>query len=143
MAITAVLSNHFKFQLASGLVDFSADTFKIILMNTTFAFDKDADATLALITADQLATNYGYTQDDETLAGVAISEDDTDDRAEVTWNDVTFTASGGEIGPFGAACIIDTTTVDDTVVGCIDFGTDYTTANGSSFQLQDIELRLS
>lgn len=143
MAIVATLSNHFKFKLASGDVDFDADTFKIILMNTTFAFDKDAHATLADVTADQLSTGNGYTQDDETLAGVAVTEDDTDDRAEVTWNDVTWTAASGSIGPTGAAIIYDDSTADDTVVGCIDFGADYTIADGSSLQLQDLEFRLA
>lgn len=143
MAVTATLSNHFKFQLASGNVDFDSDTFKIILMNTTFAFDKDSDATLALVTADQLTTGNGYTQDDETLANVSVTEDDTDDRAEITWDDVTWTASGGSIGATGAAIIYDDTTSDDTVVGCIDFGADYTVTDGLSFILKDLEVRIS
>jgi hypothetical protein len=143
MAITCTLSNHYKFQLLSGVIDFDVDTFKIILMNTTFAFDKDAHATLSDVTADQLATGNGYTQDDKTLANVAVTEDDVNDKGKVTFDDVTWTASGGDIGPTGAAIIYDDTAADDTVVGCIDFGTDYTIPNGSSFQLQNLEVDIS
>lgn len=138
MAITTILSNHYKFQLLSGNIDFDSDVFKIILMNTTFTFDKDAHATLADVTADQLATNYGYTQNDKTLADVSVTEDDDNDKGKVTWSDPTWTASGGAIGPTGAAIIYDDTTADDTVVGCIDFGADYTIPDGSSFQLQNL-----
>ena len=106
MAIEATWSNHAKFQLASGLIDFDADVFKIILMNDTFAFDKDAHATLADVAADQLATANGYTRNDKTLAGVAVTEDDVNDRANVAWDNVTWTASGGSIGPSGAAIIL-------------------------------------
>jgi len=143
MAITCTLSNHYKFQLLSGVIDFDVDTFKIILMNTTFAFDKDAHATLSDVTADQLATGYGYTQNDKTLANVAVTEDDVNDKGKVTFDDVTWTASGGSIGPTGAAIIYDDTTADDTVVGCIDFGTDYTIPDGSSFQLQNLEVDIT
>ena len=138
MAITATISNHFKYQQAIKQVDFSADVFKMILMDTTFAFDPDAHATLADVTSHQLATANGYTQNDKALAGVTVEEDDVDDRATITWTNVTWTASGGSIGPAGAAVIYDDITSDDTVVGCIDFGTDYTIADGSSLQFQNL-----
>lgn len=143
MAVTAVLSNHFKYQQNAGNIDFSADNFKAILMGPSFAFDKDAHATLADVTADQLATGNGYTQDDEAISVLGVDEDDTNDRSNVTLNDVSWTASGGSIGPFGALVIYDDTTADDTIVGCIDLGTDYTISDGFTFLLQDAVLRLT
>jgi len=140
MAITLTVSNHFKYQLMDKQVDLSADTLKIILMNNTFAFDKDDDATLANVTADQLETGNGYTQNDETLANLVLAEDDTNDKGKMTCDDVTWTASGGSIGPTGAAIIYDNTTDDDTVIGCIDFGTDYTIGDGTSFSIKSIEI---
>lgn len=138
MAITATVSNHFKYQQSIKLVDFENDVFKMILVDTTFAFDPDTHATLADVTASQLATANGYTQNDKTLAGVTVTEDDTNNRAGVTWTNVTFTASGGNIGATGAAIIYDDTTSDDTIIKCIDFGTDYTIADGSSLQFQNL-----
>jgi uncharacterized protein YtpQ (UPF0354 family) len=94
------------------------------------------------VTADQIATGYGYTQDDKTLTSVSVTEDDVNDRAQFTCDDVTWTASGDDIGPFGAMIIYDETDANDAVVGCIDFGTDYTIVDGSSWTGQDIVLNL-
>lgn len=145
MAVVSTLSNHFKFQLASGNIDFDADTFKIILMDTSFAFDKDSHATLADVSANEISTANGYTQQNKTLANVAVTEDDTNDQASVTWDDPTWTASGGDLGgeAIGSAIIYDDTTSDDTVVGCIDFGTDYTVSDGNIFKVEDIEIDLT
>ena len=136
MAIVVTVPNHFKYLLATKAIDFANDAFKIILMNTTFAFDKDTHATLADVTADQLSTGYGYTQDNKTLSGVTVTENDTTDKATAVWSDITWTASGGAIGPTGAAIIFDDTVSGDPVVMCIDFGADYTVADSFSFQIQ-------
>lgn len=140
MAVALTVSNHYKYQLAKKLIDLSTDTLKIILMNITFAFDKDTHATLADVTADQLATGFGYTQNDKMLAGGALVEDDANDKGTYTCDDPVWTASGGSIGPTGAAIIYDDTTGDDTVIGCIDFGTDYTVPDGTNFSIQNIEI---
>ena len=127
--------------LATKKIDFTnstGDEFKIILMNTTFAFDKDSHATLSDVTADQLGTNYGYTQDTKAVTVTSITEDDTNDVARVVFGDVTWAASGGAIGPSGAAIIYDDTTSDGTVVCCIDFGADGTAQDGFNFQITNI-----
>lgn len=136
MAIVTTVPNHFKYLLATKAVDLANDTFKVILMDSAFAFDKDTHALLADVTANQLATGYGYTQDSKTLSGVTVSENDTSDKATSVWSDVTWTASGGAIGPTGAAVIYDDTITGDPVVMCIDFGADYTATDGFSFQIQ-------
>jgi len=143
MAVVNTPSNHFKYQLAIGNVDFASDIFKMILMNTTFAFDEDVHATLADVTSDQLATGYGYTQDTKELAGVSVSEDDGNDRAAITWNNVVWTASGGSIGSSGAAIIYDDTTADDTIVGCIDFGEDLVASDGNDFEVESPGVTIS
>ena len=140
MAIVSTLSNHYKYQKMAAAIDHVNDTFKIILMNTTFAFDKDAHATLADVSADELATNYGYTQQNKALSGGTLTEDDTGDKAYRTFDSVSWVASVGSIGPTGAAIIYDDTTSDKTVVGCIAFGADFTIPDGSSFLLQDIQI---
>jgi len=140
MAVTVTHSNHYHYQLLSGNIDYGTDAIKIILMNTTFTFDKDAHATLAAVTASQIATGNGYTQDSKTLTTVAVTEDDVNDKAYVTCDDPSWTASGGDIGPFGAAILYDDTTADDTVIGCVDFGVDYTIYNGASWSAKNIQV---
>ncbi len=138
---TAVLSNRWKYERDLGAVDMSADEFIIILMNNTFTFDKDTHETLADVTTDQLATGNGYTQNNEVLAGVSVAQNDTDDRSETTWDDVSWTAASGSIGPTGAFIIYDNTHASDIVMGCGDFGTDYTIPDGQSFEIRNLEKR--
>ena len=114
MAITLTLSNHYKYQLMKKKIDLSVDTLVMILMNNTYAFDKDADATLANIAADQLSTGNGYTQNAKELANLSLSEDDANDKGSMTCDDVSWTASGGSIGPTGAAVLLDFSALDDT-----------------------------
>jgi len=140
MPVVTTVPNHYKYLLKTKAIDEANDVFKIILMNTTFAFNKDSHALLADVTADQLATGYGYTQDSKTLSGVTLTENDTDDLASTVWSDVTWTASGGAIGPTGAAIIYDDTVANDPIVMCIDFGADFTTPDGISFQIQAPEI---
>lgn len=138
------LSNHYKFQLVSGNIDWDTDSFKIILMATAFTFDKDAHATYANVSASELATGNGYTQNTKTLPAATVTEDDTNDRAEITFAadpDIQWTASGGSIGPSPGAIIFDDTTTDDTIVGYIDFGSDQTATDGGTFTIDSITIR--
>lgn len=144
MASTA--SNKIKYLLATKAIDFANDTFKIILMQTGFTFDKDTHHGYADVSANELATGNGYTAGGATLSGVAVTEDDTDDRTEITWNNATWTASGGSIGPSPGAIIYDdtvTTPTADPVVGYIDFGGDQTEADGGTATIANIEVRIA
>jgi hypothetical protein len=136
-------SNHIKYLLATKAISFSADTFKIILMQSGFVFDKDAHEEYSDVSGNELATANGYTTGGNTLAGVAVTEDDVDDRCEVTWNNVTWTATTGPIGPACGAIIYDDTVANDPIVGWLDFTTDYTQAAGGTMTLNSIEVRLS
>ena len=135
-------SNHFMFHLMSGDVDFDADSFKIILMDTGFVFDIDNHSDYADVSASELATGNGYTANTKALAGVAVTQDDGDNRTEVTWNNVVWTASGGAIGPVAGAIIIDDTVANDPVVGYIDFATERNQADGGAFTIANPEVRL-
>jgi len=107
-------SNHFKFQKQLGAINLNTDILKVILMDSAFTFDKDAHATLSDVTANQLSTLYGYTQNDKELGVNTHTEDDTEDEAIIVYNNAAWTASGGSIGPIGSACIIDETAIETT-----------------------------
>ncbi len=93
MAITYTVSNHAKYQFAAGQIDLANDSLKAILMDDSFAFNKDTHATLALVTANQLATKNGYTQNTKVLTTPSLAEDDTDDKGTLTCDDLTWTAT--------------------------------------------------
>jgi len=144
--MASTLSNKIKFLLASGVIDFDAHSFKIILMDTGFVFDKDTHHAYANVSAYELATGNGYTKNTKTLAGVAVTEDDTDDRCEVTWDNVQWTASGGSIGPTPGAIIFDDTVATptaDPVVGYIDFGGEQTQVDGGVATIANVEVRIA
>ena len=140
--MAATLSNHFRYMLATKKIDFANDVFLAIILDDTFVFDPDTHATLPDITAKQLATGNGYTQNNKTLTGVSVSEDDSINRCKITWADPTWAASGGEIGPLQSVAIVDDTTTDDTVVGCITNDLVITVPDGKSFTVTDIEVQI-
>jgi len=144
MAVVSELSNHAKYMIMKKEIDFDSDTFKMILMNNTFAFDKDAHATYPLVSGEELSNGNGYTTGGITLLSGELTEDDVNDQGKMVWShNPTWTGSGGSIGPSGAAVIYDDTVSDDTVVGCIDFGEDYTATEGLSIQVMSGEVSLS
>lgn len=136
-------SNHWKYQLAVKKIDATLDVFKIILMNNTFVFNKDTHATYADVSASELPTGNGYTQNAKTLTGVVVTEDDTNDRCNIAWANAQWTASGGNIGPSKGSIIIDDTTVDKTVVGFHDFGESKTAVDGGNFNIINISAQIN
>jgi len=143
VAVTTVFSNHFKYALLTGAINMDTDVFKIILMQPTFSFDPGAHATLAMVTAYQLPPGSGYEQDTATLTKTApVVEDDMQNEASIEWDDIQWTAVGGDIGYFSAAIIYDDTTVDKTVVGVIDLGADNQVPDGHMLALRDLTLAI-
>lgn len=135
-------SNHYKYLLNTKQIDLDNDTFIIILMQSGFTFDKDGHALYADVVASELPTGNGYTQNTKTLVpAAAVTEDDVNDRSEVVFDPVSWTAGGGPIGPTCGAIILDSTLGGSPVCGFLDFGGDYTQADGGVATLNDIALR--
>jgi hypothetical protein len=146
MAVTVTLSNHFKYQLAAQAIDLAAgtpDSIKVLLMASGYTFNKDTHATFADVSASELAAGFGYLQDTKLLTTLALAEDDANDRAEMTCDDVTWTAAAGSIGPTPGAILYDDTSADNTVIGYIDFGGNKTALDGYDFVIKDIAIRIS
>ena len=143
--MTTQASNKIKYLLATKAIDFANDSFKIILMASGFTYDKDAHEDYADVSGSELAAGNGYTTGGNTLGGVAVTEDDTDDRTEITWNNTTWTASGGSIGPTPGAIIYDDTVASpaDPIVGYIDFGGEKTQADGGIATIANPEVRIA
>jgi hypothetical protein len=124
----------------------TGDTIRMILMATAFVFDIDAHDGYANISANELANGNGYTTGGEIMAGFAVAVDDVNDRADATWSNVVWTASGGSIGPSPAAVIFDdteTTPIADICIGDIAFGSDQTATDGGTFTVSNPTVRLA
>ena len=136
------VSNNFRLLLATKVVDFANDTFKIILMQEGFVFNPDTHDLLANVSASEVANGFGYTTGGNTLAGVAVTQNDTDDRVYVTWNNTSWTAAAGDIGPACGAVIYDDTVADDPIVGFIDFLGSYTEPDGGIATIANIKVTI-
>jgi len=141
--MATVASDKIKYLLATKQIDFANDVFKIALMTSGFTYDRVNHNNYSDISGSELSSGNGYTAGGETLAGVAVTRNDTDNWTSITWNNVSWTASGGPIGPTPGAAIYDDTHTDKPVVGYIDFGGDQTQADGGVATIANPEVRIA
>lgn len=129
-------SNAFFVSNQKGEIDFDNDTFQIILMADGFTFDRDTMDTLADVSGSELAAGNGYTAGGATLSvQTGATVDDANDRSRVVFNSVTFTASGGSIGPTPGAILYDDTQASDVIVGYIEFSQSRTVTDGNTLTI--------
>ena len=125
-----------------------ADTFKIILMQPGFIFDKDNHHSYADVIASEVPTGNGYTAGGIPLAGVLCTVDNTTDQARTTWNNVQWNATGGSITASGAIIYDDTTDVatddyTDAIISYKDASGTITAADGTPVIFSSIMETLS
>jgi hypothetical protein len=112
--------------LGKEVHDFTSDTLKAALSNTapTAATDEDiGDIT-------QIAAGNGYTSGGVTLASVTWSR--TSGTATLDFADFSFTASGGDIGPYRYVVIYNSTPASEGLIAYFDLGASETIADGST-----------
>lgn len=144
MAISLIYNSCLE-DLARGAIDFDTDTFKVMLVNATYAAiadetKKDSHLKRSAVTANEVTgTNY-------TAGGVAstfsVTKDTANNRLDVTvgavsWASATITAYGAVV--YKSRGGADTA---DELVAYIDFGGAVTSTAGT-FQLTASTLRMS
>jgi hypothetical protein len=116
----------FSQKLAEKIHDLNADQLMLALTNTApnlATHDELADIT-------EIGGGNGYT------AGGADTQNATSRSGavtSVTGVDITWTASGGTIGPFRYAVLYNTTPTGDPLIGYWDYGSSITLQNGEQF----------
>lgn len=95
-----VIYNAFKKYIMDGSIDLKNDTIKVMLVTSSYTPDQDSHEYRDDITNEVSAT--GYTSGGQTLSGVTVSVDNTDnegvfDAEDVTWENATITARGAVI----------------------------------------------
>jgi hypothetical protein len=129
----ATLYNHTVNRFVNGL-NGSGDSY-IINLYSEFTFNA-ANTTKAAAEsgATQLPTANGYTENAKTLGSVTLSLVTTNDAA-FDAADVSWTASGGPIGPARYAMIYNDTDADDPPLVYIDLEENKTADNGTPFNI--------
>lgn len=112
--------------LAEKAFNLGSDTLKVALTNSA---PNATDGTLSQIT--QISNGNGYTTGG--TAATISSSSQSSGTYKLVLADVTFTASGGSIGPFRYVVLYDDTATNDELIGSWDYGTNLTVTNGNSF----------
>jgi hypothetical protein len=125
------LATYTKFQpfvelLAEKSFNLGSDTLKVMLCNTAPVNTNAQKSDLTEISAGN-----GYTAGG--TASSISSSAQTSGTYKLVIGDVTFTASGGSIGPFRYAVLYDDTATNDELIGFWDYGSAVTLASGESF----------
>lgn len=133
-------SNQFKDIIGRKIISFPADTFKIILMQSGYVFDRAGHNAYADVSSSELGTAAGYTAGGQALTGVTLTRDDLNNEERVTWNNASWSATGGDLVAQGALIFDDTVTapVADPIIGYIDFGAPTTTFDTGVFTIANI-----
>ena len=119
--------NRFKANLMNKILDLEADTIIVILLNNSHSFTATHN-NLTDVSANELATAGGYTQQTKVLGGKAVSQAASTkwDGTDVEWTAATFSA--------WHAVLYDATASNDLICS-IDFGSEKAVTAGT-FTLQ-------
>lgn len=119
--------NTFVEALAEKTHNLGADTLKVALTNS--APTAATDDQLADIT--QISGTNGYTTGGATATTSSSAQ--TSGTYKLVLADVSWTASGGSIGPFRYAVLYNDTAAGDELIGYWDYGTGLTLTDGNTF----------
>ena len=118
--------NRFVQDLAQKALNLNSDSFALLLTNTAPAA---GDATINT----EIATGHGYTQGTGiALTGPSATQTGGTLTFSFSTTSATLTASGGTIGPFRYAVLVDVT-ASDKLIGWYDYGSSQTLNDGDFF----------
>lgn len=117
----------FSEQLARGVHDFDAHTFKVALTNSA---PVATNTVLANIT--QISAGNGYTTGGNTTT-ISISE--TTGTTTVSGTEVVFTATGA-MAAFRYAVLYNDTAANDELIGWFDYGSSISMTTGETFTIR-------
>jgi len=113
-------------ELAEKTFNLGSDTLKVMLTNSAPVNTNSQKSNLTDISAGN-----GYSAGG--TAATISSSAQSSGTYKLVLADVTFTASGGSIGPFRYAVLYDSTATNSELIGWWDYGSATTLADGESF----------
>lgn len=125
--------NKFLEQLGKKYYDFSTDTIKFALTNTSPTAATDTGFLPGSLHPPPAAAN-GYTSGGHAVTVASWSESGGVATLACT-TDVTITATAGGIGPFRYIILYDDTHASDPLIGYWDYGSSITLASGDTFKI--------
>lgn len=127
--MASLIYNHCLDNLARGTIDFDTDTFKVMLVTSTYTPNKDTHEFRSSVT-NEVTPSGSYAAGGGTTS-VTVTKDDTNDRVDVSFGNVSFT---GATITARAAVIYKSrggASSADELVAYVDFTTDQSSTNGT------------
>ena len=118
--------NSFVEATAEKVHNLGSDTLKVMLTNTA-----PSAANTVKTDITEIAAGNGYTAGGAAVTITASTQ--TSGTYKLVGNDVTWTASGGSIGPFRYVVLYNDTATNDELIGYYDYTTNLTVTSGNSF----------
>jgi len=106
-----------------------SDTLKVLLTNTAPSLSNTQKSDIS----GELSTANGYTAGGATVTITSSAQ--SSGLYTLIATDVTWTASGGSMGPFRYAVFYNDTATNDELIGYLDYGYSVTVASGQTFTL--------
>jgi hypothetical protein len=106
-----------------------SDTLKVLLTNTAPSLSNTQKSDIS----GELSTANGYTSGGATVPVTSSAQ--SSGLYTLICSDVTFTASGGSIGPFRYAVFYNDSATNDELIGYLDYGYSVTVASGQTFTI--------
>lgn len=137
--MSSLIYNSALYDEAVGAIDFDSDTFKVMLVTSSYSPDKAIDTKRSDVT-NEVPNGNGYTTGG-TLAIVSVTNDTVNNRIDVALGAVNWTAA--TISARGAVYYKSRggPSSDDELVAYIDFGGDVSSTAGT-FSLTASTLRI-
>lgn len=131
MATQVFIPQNFGLLIGTGEINYNSDSFKCILCTGT-TFDVDTEIEYSDVSSTELSTANGYTAGGTAVTMGTLAVDDTNNDARATITNVSFTASGGNIGPYQRVIIYDDSATNDTIYLCILYDSPRTITSGTT-----------
>jgi hypothetical protein len=131
MATSIKIYDQARLDIFDSTIDLDADTIKVALLNNSATFTA-ANTVFSDVSTNELSGGNGYTSGGATLGSKTVTKSGstvTFDAADVTW-----TASGGDIGPAYKAVFYDTT-LSNRLIAFLDLDGAKTANNGTPLNL--------
>ncbi len=128
---TITLYNNAKLKMLDGTIDLDSHSLKVILLTSSHSFNA-AHTQLSDVTANQLPTGSGYTQNAKVLSSVTLTQSGgtiTFDAADVSW-----TASGGDITA-SYAIVYDDDAAGDLLLFQVAFSAEESAGTSTDFNI--------
>lgn len=119
-------------QILSGGIDFSADTFGIILLDSLYTFNADGNPGYLHVDSREI-TATGYTASGVNVTTVTVTQRDSVDNVQIDFSDVSWSNLGSDVIRH-AVCFDETaTTPADALVFHMEITTN---SNGGNYTIQ-------